>query len=175
VSSDKAKLAMLFLRKKAGRFPGKRRSGKSSIDTQPSFQRCDWRERQDRSGTGDLRELHTGPMEHDRSPPAGSCQFRHIPKILTGGKKADHRRCSKTPSKATVLRLLLLRARQPGARDRGPGRARTHKNTDRTGWPEPARQSKGTAVFRSIHRIHHFEHRIRELSEKYRSLAEFIE
>ena len=30
-------------------------------------------------------------------------------------------------------------------------------------------------VFRSIHRIHHFEHRIRELSEKYRSIAEFIE
>src|SRR6516225_5022082 len=30
-------------------------------------------------------------------------------------------------------------------------------------------------VFRSIQRIHHFEHRIRELSDKYRSLAEFIE
>jgi uncharacterized membrane protein YidH (DUF202 family) len=30
-------------------------------------------------------------------------------------------------------------------------------------------------VFRSIHRIHHFERRIRELSEKYRSIAEFIE
>ena len=30
-------------------------------------------------------------------------------------------------------------------------------------------------VFRSIRRIHHYEHRIRELSEKYRSLAEFIE
>src|SRR6266581_8692316 len=30
-------------------------------------------------------------------------------------------------------------------------------------------------VFRSIHRIHHFEHRIRELSQKYRSIAEFIE
>src|SRR5215831_2583009 len=30
-------------------------------------------------------------------------------------------------------------------------------------------------VFRSLHRIHHFEHRIRELSEKYRSIAEFIE
>jgi uncharacterized membrane protein YidH (DUF202 family) len=30
-------------------------------------------------------------------------------------------------------------------------------------------------VFRSIHRIHHFEYRIRELSEKYRSIAEFIE
>ncbi|HXQ02817.1 MAG TPA: hypothetical protein VN801_07585 [Candidatus Udaeobacter sp.] len=30
-------------------------------------------------------------------------------------------------------------------------------------------------VFRSIHRIHHFEHRIKELSEKYRALAEFIE
>jgi uncharacterized membrane protein YidH (DUF202 family) len=30
-------------------------------------------------------------------------------------------------------------------------------------------------VLRSIRRIHHFEHRIRELSEKYRSIAEFIE
>ena len=30
-------------------------------------------------------------------------------------------------------------------------------------------------VFRSIRRIHHFEHRIRGLTEKYRSLAEFIE
>jgi uncharacterized membrane protein YidH (DUF202 family) len=30
-------------------------------------------------------------------------------------------------------------------------------------------------VFRSIHRIHHYEHRIRELSEKYRSIAQFIE
>jgi len=30
-------------------------------------------------------------------------------------------------------------------------------------------------VFRSIHRIRHFEHRIKELGEKYRSLAEFIE
>ena len=30
-------------------------------------------------------------------------------------------------------------------------------------------------VYRSIHRIHHYERRIRELSEKYRSLAEFIE
>src|SRR5947199_9831455 len=30
-------------------------------------------------------------------------------------------------------------------------------------------------VFRSIRRIHHYEHRIKELSEKYRSLAEFIE
>src|SRR6266513_1419885 len=30
-------------------------------------------------------------------------------------------------------------------------------------------------VFRSIHRIHHYERRIRELSQKYRSLAEFIE
>jgi uncharacterized membrane protein YidH (DUF202 family) len=30
-------------------------------------------------------------------------------------------------------------------------------------------------VFRSIKRIRHFEHRIKELSEKYRSLAEFIE
>src|SRR6267143_4187870 len=29
-------------------------------------------------------------------------------------------------------------------------------------------------VFRSIHRIRHFEHRIKELGEKYRSLAEFI-
>jgi uncharacterized membrane protein YidH (DUF202 family) len=30
-------------------------------------------------------------------------------------------------------------------------------------------------VFRSIHRIHHYEHRIRELSEKDRSIAQFIE
>jgi uncharacterized membrane protein YidH (DUF202 family) len=30
-------------------------------------------------------------------------------------------------------------------------------------------------VFRSIHRIRHFEHSIRELSEKYRSVAQFIE
>jgi uncharacterized membrane protein YidH (DUF202 family) len=30
-------------------------------------------------------------------------------------------------------------------------------------------------VFRSIHRIRHFEHRIHELSEKYRSIAQFIE
>jgi len=30
-------------------------------------------------------------------------------------------------------------------------------------------------IFRSIHRIHHFEGRIRELSQKYRSLAQFIE
>ena len=30
-------------------------------------------------------------------------------------------------------------------------------------------------VFRSIRRIHHFEHRIRQLSEKYRSIGEFIE
>ena len=30
-------------------------------------------------------------------------------------------------------------------------------------------------VFRSIHRIRHFEHRIRELSEKYGSIAAFIE
>jgi uncharacterized membrane protein YidH (DUF202 family) len=30
-------------------------------------------------------------------------------------------------------------------------------------------------VFRSIHRIHHFEARIRELSQKYRSIAQFIE
>jgi len=30
-------------------------------------------------------------------------------------------------------------------------------------------------VLRSIHPIHHYELRIRELSEKYRSIAEFIE
>jgi len=30
-------------------------------------------------------------------------------------------------------------------------------------------------VYRSIHRIHHYERRIRELSQKYRSIAEFIE
>ncbi len=30
-------------------------------------------------------------------------------------------------------------------------------------------------VHRSIHRIHHYELRIRELSEKYRSIAQFIE
>ena len=30
-------------------------------------------------------------------------------------------------------------------------------------------------IYRSIHRIHHFEHRIRELRQKYRSIAEFIE
>jgi uncharacterized membrane protein YidH (DUF202 family) len=30
-------------------------------------------------------------------------------------------------------------------------------------------------VFRSIRRIHHFEHRIKELSQEYRSLAQFIE
>ncbi len=30
-------------------------------------------------------------------------------------------------------------------------------------------------VYRSIHRIHHYEHRIRELSQKYQSIAEFIE
>jgi uncharacterized membrane protein YidH (DUF202 family) len=30
-------------------------------------------------------------------------------------------------------------------------------------------------VFRSIHRIRHFENRVRELSEKYRSIAQFIE
>jgi uncharacterized membrane protein YidH (DUF202 family) len=30
-------------------------------------------------------------------------------------------------------------------------------------------------VFRSIRRIHHFEDRIREVSERYRSLAQFIE
>jgi len=30
-------------------------------------------------------------------------------------------------------------------------------------------------VFRSIRRIHHYEHRIRELSAKYRAIAQFIE
>jgi hypothetical protein len=30
-------------------------------------------------------------------------------------------------------------------------------------------------VFRSIRRIRHFEYRIRELSEKYRAIAQFIE
>jgi hypothetical protein len=30
-------------------------------------------------------------------------------------------------------------------------------------------------VLRSIRRIHHFEHRIKELSHKYRSIAQFIE
>ena len=30
-------------------------------------------------------------------------------------------------------------------------------------------------IYRSIHRIHHYEHRIRELCQKYRSIAEFIE
>ena len=30
-------------------------------------------------------------------------------------------------------------------------------------------------VFRSIRRIHHYEARIKELSEKYRSIAQFIE
>src|SRR6267378_4409229 len=30
-------------------------------------------------------------------------------------------------------------------------------------------------VFRSIRRLRHFEHRIRQLSEKYRSIAQFIE
>src|SRR5438034_10773625 len=30
-------------------------------------------------------------------------------------------------------------------------------------------------IYRSIHRIHHYELRIRELSQKYRSIAEFIE
>jgi uncharacterized membrane protein YidH (DUF202 family) len=30
-------------------------------------------------------------------------------------------------------------------------------------------------IYRSIHRIHHYERRIRELSQKYRSVAEFIE
>ncbi|HEY2568032.1 MAG TPA: hypothetical protein VGI25_01800 [Candidatus Udaeobacter sp.] len=30
-------------------------------------------------------------------------------------------------------------------------------------------------VFRSIRKIHHYEHRIRELSAKYRAIAQFIE
>jgi uncharacterized membrane protein YidH (DUF202 family) len=30
-------------------------------------------------------------------------------------------------------------------------------------------------IYRSIHRIHHYELRIRELSQKYQSIAEFIE
>ena len=30
-------------------------------------------------------------------------------------------------------------------------------------------------VLRSIRRIHHFEHRIKELSHKYRSIGQFIE
>src|SRR5437870_12433895 len=30
-------------------------------------------------------------------------------------------------------------------------------------------------IYRSIHRIHHYERRIRELTQKYRSIAEFIE
>jgi len=30
-------------------------------------------------------------------------------------------------------------------------------------------------IFRSIGRIHHFEHRIQELSQKYRSVAQFVE
>jgi uncharacterized membrane protein YidH (DUF202 family) len=30
-------------------------------------------------------------------------------------------------------------------------------------------------IYRSIHRIHHYERRIRELSQKYRSIGEFIE
>jgi hypothetical protein len=30
-------------------------------------------------------------------------------------------------------------------------------------------------IYRSIHRIHHYELRIRELSEKYRSIAQFID
>jgi len=30
-------------------------------------------------------------------------------------------------------------------------------------------------VYRSMSRIHHYEHRIRELTQKYRSLAEFID
>src|SRR5713226_10715819 len=29
-------------------------------------------------------------------------------------------------------------------------------------------------IFRSIHRIHHYERRIRELGQKYQSIAEFI-
>src|SRR5215468_2164983 len=49
------------------------------------------------------------------------------------------------PSKATV-RLRLLRARQPVAPDRGLGKARAHKNTDRTESAEPAHQPKGTGA-----------------------------
>ncbi len=30
-------------------------------------------------------------------------------------------------------------------------------------------------IYRSIHRIHHYELRIRELSQKYQSIAEFVE
>src|SRR6266496_2163041 len=30
-------------------------------------------------------------------------------------------------------------------------------------------------IYHSMRRLHHFEHRIRELSEKYRSIAQFIE
>jgi uncharacterized membrane protein YidH (DUF202 family) len=30
-------------------------------------------------------------------------------------------------------------------------------------------------IFRSLQRIHHYEHRIRELTQKYRSLAEFVD
>ncbi len=30
-------------------------------------------------------------------------------------------------------------------------------------------------VFRSIQRIHHYEHRIRELTQKYRTLADFVD
>src|SRR5438876_9638091 len=30
-------------------------------------------------------------------------------------------------------------------------------------------------IYHSIHRIHHYDHRIRELTQKYRSIAEFIE
>jgi hypothetical protein len=30
-------------------------------------------------------------------------------------------------------------------------------------------------IYHSIHRLHHYDHRIRELTQKYRSLAEFIE
>ena len=30
-------------------------------------------------------------------------------------------------------------------------------------------------IYRSIHRIHHYERRIRELTQKYQSIAEFIE
>jgi uncharacterized membrane protein YidH (DUF202 family) len=30
-------------------------------------------------------------------------------------------------------------------------------------------------IYRSIRRIHHYEHRIRELSEKYREIGQFVE
>jgi hypothetical protein len=30
-------------------------------------------------------------------------------------------------------------------------------------------------IYRSIHRIHHYEARIRELSQKYREIGQFIE